>query len=344
MSFEIRPATREGIKPLVGFYGKSGSGKTMSSLLFARGIVGPTGRIGMIDTENRRGSIFADLIPGGYSVLDLDAPFSPQRYIEAIEYLESKVDIVVVDSMSHEWTGEGGVLDMQEAELYRMAKDDYARREACKMASWIKPKMEHKAMVNRFLRCKLPLICCLRGEEKTHMVKGQGGEKNKVITDEFSSPIADPRFIFELLINFETVNREGKGGYVYVVKTTHPAITPLLPGEREQVGVKHGEALAAWCAKAGGTTAATAPAAAPAPAPAKSGAKTAVATEKTRLWALEQLKPYGEQLVKSFFELKGWVAPFEKLEDWPFAHVPTSTAAIRSLMAEIEKFRETGNV
>lgn len=241
MTFEIKPATREGVKALVGFYGKSGSGKTMSALLFARGLAGPKGRITLIDSENKRGSIFADIPAiGGYDVLDLDAPFSPDRYQQAIVTAEAKSDVVVVDTLSHEWSGEGGVLDQAEEELQRMGGGDNN-----KMRSWIKPKMAHKMMVQRLLRSKVPLICCLRGEEKTHIVKDAG--KSKVITDEFSSPLFDQRFIFEMLLNFEIVAKDGKGGFVIPRKITHPSIGELLPRPDEQISVKHGAALAAWC-------------------------------------------------------------------------------------------------
>lgn len=252
MSFQIKDATRTGIKALIGMYGKSGSGKTMSALILMRGIIGPKGRLVLIDSESGRGSLFADIIPGGYKVIELEPPFSPERYQEAFEAAEAASDGVVVDSMSHEHSGDGGVLDMQEAELDRMAgKDNWGKREACKMASWIKPKMAHKKFVQRILRCKVPLICCLRGEEKTHMLKGDGG-KNKVITDEFSSPLFDQRFIFELLLNFETVARNGQGGFVIPRKITHPTLGVILPKETEQISVAHGEALAKWCASPGG--------------------------------------------------------------------------------------------
>lgn len=240
MSFEIKPATRQGVKALVGFYGKSGSGKTMSALLFARGLAGPAGRVCLIDTESGRGSIFSDMIPGGYLVLNLDAPFTPDRYEEAIVQAEGAADVVVVDSMSHEWSGEGGVLDWADEELKRLGGGDNM-----KMVSWIKPKKAHKQMVGRLLRLRVPLICCLRGEEKTHMMKDGG--KTKVITDDFSTPLYDPRFIFEMLVNFETVARNGVGGFVVPRKITHPSVAALLPGEAEQIGVKHGAALAAWC-------------------------------------------------------------------------------------------------
>jgi len=276
MSFEIRPATRVGVRPLVGFYGRSGSGKTMSALLFARGLAGDKGRVVLVDTENGRGSIFADLIPGGYSVIDLDVPFTPNRYQEAIVTAEKAADVVVVDSLSQEWSGEGGVLDWAEAELQAMGGGDNN-----KMRSWIKPKTAHKLMVQRLVRCAVPLICCLRAEEKTHVTKAEGGQKGKVVTDDFSSPLFDPRFIFEMLLNFETVSRDGEGGFVIPRKITHPSIGALLPGRDQQITVAHGEALAKWCASPGKT-----PDAKP---------KDDLATIKQELWKLTKPKHGGDK-------------------------------------------------
>lgn len=245
MSFEIRPAKRSSVRPLVGFFGRSGGGKTMSALLFARGLVGPAGRVGMIDTENGRGSIFSDVIPGGYKVLNLDPPFGPERYVDAIDAIEGESDVVVIDSMSHSWDGEGGVLDLQEAELQRMAGDNWQRRETCKMAAWIKPKMAAKRMTQRILRSKGPIICCLRALEKTHIEKVDG--KTVVRTDDFTTPIMDPRFIFEMLLNFECFAKGRVGGFVNVTKITHHDIGEIMPKDGDQIGQKHGELLAAWC-------------------------------------------------------------------------------------------------
>ena len=64
-AFTITPATQQSVKPLIGLYGKSGGGKTLSALYLMRGIVGPKGRIVGVDTENGRMSMFADLVPGG---------------------------------------------------------------------------------------------------------------------------------------------------------------------------------------------------------------------------------------------------------------------------------------
>ena len=295
MPFEVKQASRSGVKPLVGFYGKSGSGKTMSALKYARGIVGPKGRVTLIDTENGRGSLFADVIEGGYQIIDLDAPFTPKRYMEAIVTAEAVSDCIVVDSMTHEWSGDGGVLDMQEDELDRMAGDNWSKREACKMASYIVPKRQHKAMRDRLLRCKCAVICCLRGEEKTKMVKKDG--KNAVVTDDFSTPIFDPRFIFEMLINFETLNIGGQGGFVRVVKCTHPAIANLMPKPDEQVTVAHGAALAAWCAAPSANPGPTVgPNLAPHAQPKAPGTTDAAKSMKAKLWekALQYCRPETE--------------------------------------------------
>jgi hypothetical protein len=281
MSFEIRPATRASVKPLIGFYGASGGGKTLSALLTMRGLVGPKGRIVGLDTENRRMSIHADSVPGFFSVCDIDPPFSAARYWEAIETVATQADGIVIDSFSHEWAGEGGVLDQQEAELTRMAGDNWSKREACKMASWIRPKMEHKRLVERMLRLPVPVIVCMRGEQKTHIEKGDQGGKTQVHTDKFCSPIGDPRFIFEMLIHAECIAKpdsEGRmiGGYLRVTKITHQDVIAMLPGAGEQIGVKHGEALARWC-QGGATAPATAPAAVPA---------DPVKELKTKIWRL----------------------------------------------------------
>lgn len=321
MSFAISKATRIGVKPLVGWYGRSGSGKTMSALLFARGLVGEKGRIVLIDSENGRGSLFADVIPGGYGVIPIDPPFSPERYSEAFTVAEKDADVVVIDSLTHEHNGEGGLLDMQEAELDRMAGADFKKREQCKLAAWIKPKIAHKYFIQKILRCQCALICCLRAEEKTHISKGQDG-KSRVITDEFSSPLFDKRFVFELLLSFESIARNGQGGYVIPRKITHPDIAPLLPLENEQIGIKHGEALARWCANPGKV--------APPLLPPKQ------ATAATRTWMLtELLKVLDQDAVMEFAIYKGYIEVGQTLDAWPLDKVPMSKGALASLVSEI---------
>lgn len=248
----FRPASRKGVRALIGLYGKSGGGKTHSALLVARGMVGEKGRVGLIDTEAGRGHIFSDVIPGGYEVLDMGEPFSAEHYTEFVRFAEtSGIDALVVDSLTHEWEGDFGVLDVHERELERMAGDDWKKREQCSARAWNIAKGPHKKFIHGcLLRLKIPLICCLRAQEKMKMPKVNG--KIKVEMSAEPEPIFDPRFIFEMLINGEVfANDEAMGGFFRAKKITHHSLRGCLPVDGEQFGVKHGEAIAQWAADPG---------------------------------------------------------------------------------------------
>jgi hypothetical protein len=102
--------------------------------------------------------------------------------------------------MSLEWAGEGGILDWQEEELQRMAGSDYHKRETCKMAAWIKPKMSHKQMVQKLLQVNAHLILCFRAEEKTKMEKDANG-KMQIIPIGWQ-PICSKELPYELTVSF----------------------------------------------------------------------------------------------------------------------------------------------
>lgn len=173
MSFELRPAVRENVPLLIGLAGGTGSGKTNSALLLAKGMSGGK-KFAVIDTESGRAKAYADEF--SFDSGELIAPFRPDTYTKAIIEIDAlkKYDVIVIDSASHEYAGEGGILDWQEEELYRMAGDDYGKREACKMASWVKPKMAHKQFMNKLLQVRAHIIMCFRAEPKTEMVKKNG--------------------------------------------------------------------------------------------------------------------------------------------------------------------------
>src|SRR5689334_2944950 len=117
MSLTYRKARRSEAKPLFGLHSESGAGKTMSALLLARGFVGPRGKIAMIETESGRGEVYLGEDPiGDYDVIPLrihdddgqevENPFSPRRYGEAISLAEANgADALIIDSASHEWEG-----------------------------------------------------------------------------------------------------------------------------------------------------------------------------------------------------------------------------------------------
>ncbi len=108
--------------------------------------------------------------------------------------------------MTHEWDGEGGILEQQEAELQRMAGDNYSKREACKMAAWIKPKLAHKHMMSKLLQVKAHLILTFRAEEKIEMAKVDGKlqvrKKETLIGKDGWVPICEKNVPFEATCSF----------------------------------------------------------------------------------------------------------------------------------------------
>lgn len=148
--FEIKKAERKGACVTISLAGESGSGKTYSALRIARGLVGPNGKIGVIDTEQKRASLYADCF-GGFDVIDLEPPFSPERYAEAIDtFKKAGYNAVVIDSMSHEWESEGGILNMVE----KSGRKD--------IGAWKEPKAKHRALMNKIVNSGMHLVLCYR--------------------------------------------------------------------------------------------------------------------------------------------------------------------------------------
>jgi len=306
MSFEIKPSTRQGIIPLFCLWGGTGGGKTESALRLARGIAGPKGRVGIIDTEGKRSGYYSDRIRGGFERIDFDAPYTPERYIEALDLLEKSVDVGVLDSGSHAWSGPDGVLDLHEQVLDRMTKNstDWKERERLNWPAWREPKMRFAFLRNRILAFKIPLMVCFRGEAKTHMEKVDG--KNIIITDKTTSPIFDKNFIFESHIAIEVFQRDGAGGFIRFpmpyAKTSHADMRALLPKpEVEQLTVEHGAALAAWCS-----------------APKGPGTSTAKKSEDGKGPLLKQIRDLTVEQHGWVPELgaSGWTVAKPKLQQW----------------------------
>ncbi len=215
----FKPATRSGTKAFIGLYGGSGSGKTYSALLLARGLVGPKGNVFMIDTESRRGEMYFDQIEGGYLVKQMTEPFSSAKYGDYI--MEANADAgdvetcLIIDSFSHEWEGVGGVCSAAETISENRAKK-YGKEwnGAVQFGDWKTPKGDHKHMMLQMLGCKMHIICCLRAQYKSRQIEKKDYEKfgiksnmnSTVIRDEYQSPIQDQNFIYEMTINAELRN------------------------------------------------------------------------------------------------------------------------------------------
>lgn len=269
MSFTFRPAVREKVPLLIGLAGGTGSGKTFSAMRVAKGIAAGK-RFAVIDTEAGRAKHYADQFDFDHG--DLAPPFNPDRYAEAIvEADKAGYPVVVVDSMSHVWAGDGGCLDMQEDEFSRMGG-----RDSVKMASWIKPKQEHKKMVSRLLQLRAHLILCFRAEPKVEMKRDEKGKMQVVAKEGLTGadgwfPICEKMLPYELTLSLLLL--ASKPGIAVPIKLQeqHRGIVRLDKHLDESVGT----GLAAW--SAGG-----APMAAQAPLPQAAPTVATIGAEEAR--------------------------------------------------------------
>ena len=163
---EFKQAERKQAKLRLALCSPAGGGKTYSALKIAQGI---GGRIALIDTEHGSGSLYAETsgMPE-YSVLELTPPFSPQRYIEAIEQAEkSKFEILIIDSLSHAWAAEGGILDMQEAARL-------ASKSQNSWTAWREITPKHNQLVEAMLQSPLHIIATMRSKQEYAQVVEDG--------------------------------------------------------------------------------------------------------------------------------------------------------------------------
>ncbi len=119
MGLIIRQAEKFKQHARVCFWGPPKAGKTYSALAIASAIVGPDGKVGVVSSEYGSSALLSKKFP--HDIIDLTVdeygnkvlkPFTPERYEEAIRiFIENGYGAVVVDSLSHGWEAEGGVLE-----------------------------------------------------------------------------------------------------------------------------------------------------------------------------------------------------------------------------------------
>jgi len=184
----IKKASRNKIPLKIGVSGPSGSGKTYSSLLIAKGMLGSLDNVVVLDTENQSANLYAHL--GDYSVLPLTPPFEPDRFGAAINYILKELpatELIIIDSTSHEWDGEGGCLDIQQ-------------KLGGKFQDWAKVTEMHKRFISSILQAPVHVICTMRKKQDYQMNVVNGRTKvEKVGLKE----VQRDGFEYELTVNFE---------------------------------------------------------------------------------------------------------------------------------------------
>jgi len=157
----IRKAQRRHAKIKAALQGPSGSGKTFSSLLMAVGLAGSWERVVVIDTENASADLYSHL--GNYNVLPIQAPFTPEKYIEAIRTCEEQgMAVIIIDSLSHAWQESGGILDI------------HGQMQGNSFTNWSRVMPRHQALVNAILQSPLHIIANLRSKQDYVLVEKNG--------------------------------------------------------------------------------------------------------------------------------------------------------------------------
>lgn len=225
----IEEARREGAKVVIGLAGTSGSGKTYTALLLAFGLAKRNGKkLGFLDTENRRGRLYADVLGAPFLIGDLVAPFSPSRYIEAIKAFEDAgCEVLIIDSGTHEWEGVGGC-------------EDIANDGNPKFPRWNKAKSEHKRFMNALLQSSMHIVICFRAREKVKIEKGERGEN--VVIPLGLQPITEKNVMFEMTASL-MMDQEGKRQDVLKCPA---ALRDHLGRGSGYIGIADGEAVRAW--------------------------------------------------------------------------------------------------
>lgn len=183
---QLQKATRKKVKLRLGLSAVSGGGKTMSALKLAYGIVGDWNKIAVIDTENNSASLYSHL--GEFNTIELSAPYTPERYIEAIKACEdAKMEAIIIDSITHEWDGKGGCLEIMD-------------KLGGKYQDWAKVTPRHQAFIDAILQSKCHVITTVRRKQDYEMTKGGDGKLK--VEKAGLKEVTREGFEYELTVNF----------------------------------------------------------------------------------------------------------------------------------------------
>ncbi len=149
---QLQKASRKKAKMKLALQGPSGSGKSIGALLIAFGLCGDWSKIAVIDSENSSADLYAHL--GDYNTISIAPPFSPEKFIQAIKLCEdSNMEVIIIDSVSHEWDGAGGILDIHS----NMAGNSFT--------NWGKLTHRHNAFVQAMLQSACHIIGTIRSKQ-----------------------------------------------------------------------------------------------------------------------------------------------------------------------------------
>jgi hypothetical protein len=221
---QLRKATRKQAKIRLGLSAVSGGGKTYSAILVAKGLVGDLSKVAIIDTENGSADLYAHM--GDFNVLPLTAPFSPERYVDAIRACEKAgMEVIIIDSISQEWEGKGGCLEIVESL-------------GGKYQDWAKVTPRHQAFLEAILHSPCHMITTVRRKQDYEMIKDNNGRVK--VEKAGLKEVTREGFEYELTMNLELDTRH--------MATASKDRTGLFMGKPAFIpDEKTGQIIAQWC-------------------------------------------------------------------------------------------------
>jgi hypothetical protein len=222
---KLKKAQRSNVKLRLGISGASGFGKTYSALLLAFGITNDWSKVAIIDTENNSASLYSHL--GDFNVLVLDNPFTPERYNQAITLCENnEIEVIIIDSITHEWQGKGGCLEIHE-------------KLGGRFQDWSKVSPRHQSFIDAILKSSCHIITTARRKIDYSLDSTSNG-KTKVVKHG-TKEITREGFEYELTVNFELVNDK------HLVKASKDRTGLFMDKPEFVINRATGKKLIAWC-------------------------------------------------------------------------------------------------
>ena len=158
----FQKANRSNCTMKLSIQGPSGSGKTLGALHIAHGLIGNLNKVAVIDTENGSSHLYANI--GDFSVLSMQAPYSPEMFIQALDLaISSGYQCVIIDSLSHEWFGSGGILDI------------HSNMEGNSFTNWSKLTPRHNALIQKIVDAPIHVIATLRSKTE-YVIQQKNGK------------------------------------------------------------------------------------------------------------------------------------------------------------------------
>ncbi|ADJ29868.1 AAA family ATPase [Nitrosococcus watsonii] len=224
----FRKAERKQAKLRLTLCGPSGSGKTYSALLIAKGLASG-GKIALIDTERGSGELYSELVD--YDVSSLSPPFTPERYIALVREAEQiGYKVLIIDSLSHAWIGQGGILDMHD-------KVTAASRTGNRFTSWREVTPQHNTLVDTILGANLHIITTMRVKTAYDLVDDGNGKKRPIKLG--LSPVQREGMEYEFTVVFD-LSVDGH------IATASKDRTHLFDGKHWVPTIETGEVLKEW--------------------------------------------------------------------------------------------------